>query len=92
VGDGFHGAVTRRPPISLDTMVIRTGGYAYDASVRESSIIQGPVSVAPCQTLRVTIRQLSSSLAGGVRLGRTHPHELARQPHGMFSFLPYSTG
>jgi hypothetical protein len=29
VGDIAHGAVSRRPPISLDTMVARTGGYAY---------------------------------------------------------------
>jgi hypothetical protein len=28
-----HEAVTRRPPISLDTMVPRTGDYAYDVGV-----------------------------------------------------------
>jgi hypothetical protein len=28
-----RGAVTRRMPISLDTMVARTGGYAYDVGV-----------------------------------------------------------
>jgi hypothetical protein len=39
-------------------MVPRTGGYAYDANAWDSSIIQGPFSVAPCQTFRVTIRTL----------------------------------
>jgi hypothetical protein len=43
-------AVTRRPPISLYTMVPRTGGYAYDVGFWDSSIIQGSFSVAPCQT------------------------------------------
>jgi hypothetical protein len=48
-----HGAVTRRPPISLDTMVARTGGYTRDVGVWDFSIVQGPFSVAPCQTLAV---------------------------------------
>jgi hypothetical protein len=46
-----HGAVTRRPPISLYTVVPRTGGYTHDVGVCDLSIIQGPFSVAPCQTL-----------------------------------------
>jgi hypothetical protein len=46
-----HAAVTRRPPILLHTRVPRTGSYAYDVGVRDLSIIQGPFSVAPCQTL-----------------------------------------
>jgi hypothetical protein len=55
--DGFrweiaHGAVTRRPPIPLYTMVARTGGYAYDVGVWGLSIVQGPFSVAPCQPLK----------------------------------------
>jgi hypothetical protein len=45
-----HGAGTRRPPISLYTMIPRTGGYAHDVGVWELSIVQGPFSVAPCQT------------------------------------------
>jgi hypothetical protein len=49
------GAVTRRPPISLDTMVPRTEGYAYDVAVWDSSIAQGPFSVAPCQTLTLYV-------------------------------------
>jgi hypothetical protein len=41
-----HGAVTRRPPISIYTMVARTWGYAYAATVWDLSIVQGPVSVS----------------------------------------------
>jgi hypothetical protein len=33
------GAVTRRPPIPLYTMAPRTGSYAYDVGVWESSIV-----------------------------------------------------
>jgi hypothetical protein len=47
----FREAVSRRPPISLHTMVPRTGGYAYDVGVWDLSITQGPFSVSPCQTL-----------------------------------------
>jgi hypothetical protein len=46
-----HGAVSRRPPISLYTVVARTHMYTYAAKVWDLSIIQGPVSVAPRQTL-----------------------------------------
>jgi hypothetical protein len=53
VGDFAHGAVSRRPPILLYTTVARTGGYAYDVGVGDFvSIIQGPVSAAPCLTIR----------------------------------------
>jgi hypothetical protein len=45
-----HAAVTRRPPISLDTMVPRTGGYAYGVGVCSS--FKGTFSVAPCQALK----------------------------------------
>jgi hypothetical protein len=47
-----HGAVSRRPPISLYTMLPYTAGYAYDVGVWDLSIVQEPLSVAPCQTLR----------------------------------------
>jgi hypothetical protein len=50
-GGSAHGAVSPRPPISLYTMVPRTGSYAYDVGVWDLSIIQGPFSVAPCQTV-----------------------------------------
>jgi hypothetical protein len=51
-----HGAVTRRPPISLDTMVLRTGGCAYDVGVWAVCRVQGALSVAPCQTLEPELR------------------------------------
>jgi hypothetical protein len=38
-----HGAVSRRPPISLNTMVHHTGGYTYDVGVWDLSIIQGTI-------------------------------------------------
>jgi hypothetical protein len=50
VGDRSRGRM-RRPPISLHTIVARTGGYAYDVGGWDLSIVQGPFSVAPCQTL-----------------------------------------
>jgi hypothetical protein len=48
-----HAAVSRRPPVSLHTMVPRTAGYAYDVGVGGLSIVQGPFSVASCQTLEL---------------------------------------
>jgi hypothetical protein len=51
-GWGFaHEAVSRRPPISLYTIVARTEGYMYDTKVWDLSIVQGAFSVAPCQGL-----------------------------------------
>ena len=38
-GRSLTGAVTRRAPILLDTMVPRTGGYAYDVGVWDLSVI-----------------------------------------------------
>jgi hypothetical protein len=46
-----HEAVSRRPPIYLDTIVARSEGYTYAASVWDVCLVQGPFSVAPCQTL-----------------------------------------
>jgi hypothetical protein len=54
-----HEAVSRRPPSSLYTFVARNHMYTYDADVWDLSIVQGPFSVAPCQTLIVTIRNAS---------------------------------
>jgi hypothetical protein len=42
-----HAAVSRRPPIPLDTMVARTEGYANAAKVWDLSIEQGAFSVVP---------------------------------------------
>jgi hypothetical protein len=47
--ENAYAAVSRRPPISLDTIVARTEGNAYAAKVWDLSIVQGPFSVAPCQ-------------------------------------------
>jgi hypothetical protein len=40
-------AVSRRPPISLDTIVARTEGYTHDTPAWDLSLVQGPFSVAP---------------------------------------------
>jgi hypothetical protein len=68
-GGSLTGAVSRRPPISLDTMVprtggygTRTGGYTYDDGVWDLSIVQGPVSVRAAPNLNVSIRQTVASL------------------------------
>jgi hypothetical protein len=55
-----HAAVTRRPPSSLYTVVPRTGSYAHDVGIWDLSIIQGPFSVAPCQTLAYDSQLVSS--------------------------------
>jgi hypothetical protein len=44
-----HAAVSRRPPISLSRIVPRTEGYTHNATVWDSSIVQGLISVAPCR-------------------------------------------
>jgi hypothetical protein len=46
-----HAAVSRRPPISLDTIVARAEGYTYAAKGWDFSLVQGPFHVAPCRTL-----------------------------------------
>ena len=46
-----HAAVSRRPPISLCTIVARTHMYTYAANVWDLPLVQEPFSVAPCQTL-----------------------------------------
>ena len=60
-GRGFgweiaHAAVTRRPPISLYTMVPRTGCYTYDVGVWDWSIVQGPFPCRAVPSPDVTIR------------------------------------
>jgi hypothetical protein len=76
-GRSLTGAVTRRSPISLDTMVPRTGGYTHDVGVWDVCIIQGPFSVAPCQTLGVTIRTFCIAERGMGRGGRWRPSRAA---------------
>jgi hypothetical protein len=59
VGDR-SGAVTRRPPISLDTIVPRTEGYTYRLHVRRWGLgfvnIQGAILCRAVPNLKVTIR------------------------------------
>ena len=45
--------ISRRPPIPLTRIVAHTEGYTHAAKVWDLSIVQGPFSVAPCQTLIV---------------------------------------
>jgi hypothetical protein len=52
-------AVSRRPPISLYTMAPPVPAYrGLHDGVWDLSIVQGPFSVAPCQPLSVTIRNI----------------------------------
>jgi hypothetical protein len=64
-----HAAVSRRPPISLSRIVPRTEGYTHNATVWDSSIVQGFLS-RRAETLLVTIRHFSSSLYGAHRRRR----------------------
>jgi hypothetical protein len=75
VGDRSRG--TRRPPISLDTVVPRTGGYTYDVGVRDLSIVQGPFSVAPCQTLGSRFATFASPYAAADTSQCARPQEMA---------------
>jgi hypothetical protein len=60
-----HAAVSRRPPISLYTIAARTPMYTYAAKVWGLSIVQGPISVAPCATLPLRFATVSSRCADG---------------------------
>jgi hypothetical protein len=46
VGDEAHAAVSRRPPIPLDTIAARSEGYTYAVNVCASSLAQA-LAVAP---------------------------------------------
>jgi hypothetical protein len=46
-----------------NTSVARTDGYTHAANVRALCIVQGPVSVAPCQTLIVRFAVLHTHRA-----------------------------
>jgi hypothetical protein len=52
-------AVSRRPPIPLDTVVARTHTYTHAARVWDLSIVQGPFLVAPCPTRFATFSSLT---------------------------------
>jgi hypothetical protein len=66
-----HAAVSRRPPIPLYTIVARTHTYTYAANVWDSSLVQGPFSVAPSQTL-VPIRNFCIAARHIMRAAATH--------------------
>jgi hypothetical protein len=50
---------------SLTRIVARTHIYTYAGKEWDLSIVQGPFSVAPCQTLNVTIRNFFIDVRGG---------------------------
>ena len=60
VGDELSRPCSATPAQSLYTIVARTEGYTFAAKVWALSIVQRPVSVAPCETLIVTIRNFST--------------------------------
>ena len=72
-GRSLTGAVTRRPPVSIFTVVPRTVGYMYDVGVWDSSIVQGTFSVAPCQTLALRFATFPSLY------DVLHPHRRMRR-------------
>jgi hypothetical protein len=64
LGDRSRGR-TRRPPISF-SRIARSEGYTNAANVWAVSLVQGPFSVAPCQTLPRPIRLFTSLYGGAV--------------------------
>jgi hypothetical protein len=66
-------AVSRRPPISLSRIVART--YTHDAKVWDLSIAQGPVSVAPCQTLMSRFATVCIAVRRPIGWTNTHRFE-----------------
>jgi hypothetical protein len=73
-----HAAVSRRPPIPLDTIVARTQSYTYDATVWDLSIVQGAFPVTPCPNLTFSIRNLSVAAQDQLRRGGAAPHSRGR--------------
>jgi hypothetical protein len=53
--ESAHEAVSRRPRIPLDTTVARTHMYTHAAKVWDFPLVQGPFSVAPCQTFALLL-------------------------------------
>ena len=66
VGDRSHGAVSRRPPISLTRIVARTESYTLDAKVCDLSIVQGAIFCRPRFTLIVLIRNFVYRCSAGM--------------------------
>ena len=85
--ESAHEAVSRRPPISLDTIVARTGGYAYDVGVWDLSIVEGPFSVTPCQTLMSRFANFSPLYDASVKPW-TFIHKFLYQFYRFKLFIP----
>jgi hypothetical protein len=57
-----HAAVSRRPPIPLDTIIARTHMYTYAASVWDLSVVQNTISCRPVPNPNTSIRNFVTSL------------------------------
>jgi hypothetical protein len=75
-----HEAVSRRPPISLYTMVARTEGYTCDASVWDFVYRSRAILCRPVPNLSVAIRNICHRAGGGGgrRAGRVVPRGRGR--------------
>jgi hypothetical protein len=60
-----HGAVSRRPPISLFTIVARTGGYTHAASVWDTSLVQDQFLSPPAKPCSASIRNFFHRCTAG---------------------------
>ena len=65
-----HAAVTRRPPILLDTMLPRTGGFTYDVGVLGVVRRSRAILCRAVPNVNVTIRNFLIDVRGAAR----HPH------------------
>jgi hypothetical protein len=72
-------------PNPSKTIVTRTEGYTYAARVWALCVVQGPLSVAPCQTLIVRIRIKQSTPLKG-------PHVLTSQQGALLLLLHAAGG
>jgi hypothetical protein len=90
-GGSLTKAVTRRPPVSLYTMVLRTGGYTYGVGVWDLSIVQGPFSVAPCQTLKLRFATLHRCMSYEMLQRVAALPELSRPGIGAYELRPTAT-
>jgi hypothetical protein len=60
------GSISTLVPIPLTGIVVHTEGYTHAAKVWDLSIVQGPFSVAPCQTLTLRFAPFASLWGGRV--------------------------
>jgi hypothetical protein len=69
---GISGGRSLTRPIPLSTIVARTHMYTLAANVWDLSLVQGPFSVAPCQTLIVRFATCTSLQCGAVSCSDIH--------------------